>query len=305
MAKKLLLKMYEIKTASDLIAEINLPLELKKKLEDNNILNDRFLQHNELDVAQEGDVIGKYEATRGFLFGTILRIKRGEATHITLTQLEGESINLEDLASSATDGIAGSLKDYGYFCMTKTHLALTSGHISRKAFQSYINYLLCKPEPTTQKISLEPMVNTETVIPMSDVRSIAISESYFSNNSGYDSVTEAFSVVKNRVLLKMLADAKSLRDIEADNILSATIRLRLRISNRSKKTEENKKVLSALFQSADSDDVVVATRTGKKIKGGVFEIKKEVEIDFTDSGFPHKGQLETEMRNFLKEVQKK
>lgn len=302
MQKRIVLKSYEIKPAETKMLELDLPSLVKSKLEEIKTVNERFMQHSEMDTAEEGDFIGMYKSDKSIVFGSIVRIKRGEANHITLSQLDGPAIRLEEMESSAGKGVAGILKDYGYFCMNKKNLLLTTGHISRKAAQTYFNWLLNKPDGGSPVCIFEPKTKSADDTPISEISSIAISEAFFQNRKGYESFTRDLSVTKSKFLLDMVTDAKSLKDIDLENIISASIRLKIKLGSKSKKTEENKKVLATLFQSAESNDILVSTKNGRKIKGGTFEVKRETEEDITASGFPHEAQLETEMRQFLKDL---
>jgi hypothetical protein len=298
MEKKVVLKAYEIVPAETKMLELVLPEMLLKSLSGYNTVNSRYLRHSDLDTLDEGDFIGDYKGDKKVLFGTMLRIKRGEANSVLLQQLDSPKIRLEDIAKQSEENVAGIIKDYGYFCMNKKYAVLTAGHISRKAIQTYFNWLLNLPESGPPICSLKPMIESYSETPISDIRSISISEAYFSQKPEYKTLSKSINIFKNELLHELLNDTRSLKDIAFEDILYAEVKLRIKSKGKNK-TEQNKDLLSVLLKSVDSEDVVIKTKSGNSIKGGMFELKTKVSIEATETGFLHESQLETEMRKFL------
>ena len=302
MERKVTLKAFEIKPAETTLQELLLPTLLLKSLSEHQTVNSRYLRHSELDTLDEGDFIGDYRNDKRALFGTILRIKRGEANSVLLQQLDKPTIRLEDIAKQSEENVAGIIKDYSYFYMSKKYAILSAGHISRKAVQTYFNWLLNFPEGGPPICSLTPIVKNVNETPISAIRSIAIAEAYFNEKPEYASISKTINVFKWKILKELLNDTVSLKNIAIEDIISATVRLKIRSRNKGKQ-DEYKNLLSSLLKSVDSEDIIINTKSGSKIRGGTLEEKKIVSIETTESGFLHEMQLETEMRTFLKELE--
>jgi hypothetical protein len=300
--KSLILKAYEVKPAETSMSEFKMVNRLDKQLRAYPISNHRFLKHSEMDTANEGDLIGMYIKERSCLFGSILRLKPGEANQITLDQLNSNSISLEVFDQTASDESGGVLKDYSYFCINDSFLILTSSHISRKAVQTYFNWFLNKPDSGSPVCKLEPLLKVVEGTQLDNISSMSISESYFRERLEYRSMTRELALTKGKMLTDLFSDIKTLADIDIENLISASIRLQFRLMKKKDKSEQHEKALKALLQSADSDDILIKTRDGKKIRGGTFERKKQISVETTASGFPHEAALANEMRQFLKEL---
>jgi len=302
MKKKAVLKGYEIVPAEEKMLELLLPKMLLKSLSEHKTVNSRYMRHSELDTLDEGDFIGDYTSDKNVLFGTMLRIKRGEANSVLLQQLDSPTIKLEEIAKQSEENVAGIIKDYGYFCMNKKYAVITAGHISRKAIQTYFNWLLNLPENGSPICVLKPMIKNAAETRVSDIQSIAIAEAYFSQRPEYKTLSKSIDIFKWKLLQELLNDTKSLKDISIEDILYAEVKLKIK-SKRKNKQEQYKDLLSTLLKSVDSEDIVINTKSGNSIKGGMFELKKKVSIETTSTGFLHESQLEAEMRAFLKELE--
>lgn len=108
---------YEIKQIQGIAEELNLPKKLNTALGKLISGNDRFMELSKLDGSDEGDLLGDWSSERGYFFGTILRLKRGGVNSVLFEQLDSTQIKLDSIAVDADEKIAGTIKQYAFFCL--------------------------------------------------------------------------------------------------------------------------------------------------------------------------------------------
>lgn len=298
MKKRITLKAFDIAPALETIHELNLSARLFKALEQSKSVNDRFMLLSEQEIMKEGDFIASYRRGKSTLFGSFFRMRQGEATQIFAEQLQGKTIDLDKLSTMSSEKIAGHLKDFTYFYITKDILILKAGHLGRKACEVYFNYLIKNSEGGDDVCKLTPKLGFSENVELGDVRSIDIAESHFQGSREYATISRNLDNVKDAVMKELIADADLFKDIQAENIISASIQLKVKIGSRQKKDEEKEKALKALLRSAESDDIVVALKNGKRLKGSSFEQKTVVDVDTTSHDFLNERELEGSMAEF-------
>jgi len=295
--KKLIITAYDVNTTEATTRSIKPFADIVKALSNSKTINERFMRLSELDENKEGDFIASFTSSKKYIFGLILRMKEGEMAHILKDQLDHPMITLEEIAKETEANVAGAMKEYSYFLLNNTHLIYTQGLLSLKSFQTYVNWLLRKEDEDGLGYVFNPVVRETNEVSFSGIKTIEISDSAFSGDSALSSISKSFDILKNGILKTLLANSRDLEEIEAENIISARIQLKIK-SMGGKKDSEKKKALTAIIKSADNDDVTITAKDGTKIKGASFVVKKTLTLETTKNGFPIESHMENEMHDF-------
>ena len=301
MTKSTTLLVYEITAVNPTAAALNLPARLFKALEDSPSIEDRAMQLNSLDPQAESDFILSFHRTRGTLFGCIVRMKTGDATHILKAQLRQKVLELATLARESRDGVEGFVKDTTYFLMDQRHLILKSSHLRKKAVQTYINWLLKTDEEPEDICEFRPKISRMEGIKLEDVRSIEIQETHFQGHSEYKTISKNLDNIKGSLVEELVADTPDLAELLEGELVSASIHLHFHI-RKTRKAEENSSVIQALLNSTDSDDVKVNLKTGGSVVASTFEEKRSVDVELIDDVLLNEKELEAEMGKYAREL---
>ncbi len=301
--KKLKIIAYNISAAAATTNELKPLTDIMKVLSDSKSINDRFMKLSELDENREGDFIASFKQKKKYIFGLLIRMKEGEIANILEEQLDHKMISLEEIAEEAQSSIAGTVKTYSYFLLSNELLIYTPGMLSLKSFQAYFDWLLRKDDDEVVGYVFSPVINEQTEVPIPNIKSIEISDSAFSDTGIFSSISKSFDILKNGLIKSIFANSKDFKEIEAENIISARIELKIRAMHPKKEKEEKKKnTLTALMKSTDNDDIIITAKDGTKIKGSSYVVAKHLALETTKTGFPMEGQLEKEMSDFLMSV---
>lgn len=300
MKKNLTLIAYEIEAGSEAIHDLNLPARVFAALEASANVGDRALQLNGLDIQKESDFVAYYRKKKATLFGCLVRMKAGDATHIFTDQMNRKVLDIADLVAESQTGIEGFIKDTTYFLMDKKHLILKSGHVTKKAVSTYFNWLLNKPDGNEEICRLVPKLSQRESVKLADVRSVEVSEARFANPE-FKTVQKNLGNVKDAIFQQLIADSPDLKGYLDEELVSASIQLHFHI-RRSKKDGENASVLQALLSSTDSADIKISLKDGGTIVGSTFEEKRSIEIDISEKALLNDQELEQEMGKYAREL---
>jgi hypothetical protein len=301
MKKDITLKVFEINPVTPTAIELNLPMLVNKALDESSSIGSRAMQLNSLDPQAESDFVASFKKTKSTLFGCIVRMKTGDATHILKDQLQQKSIDLATLARESRDGVEGFIKDTTYFLMDKKHLLLKSGHLTKKSVQTYLNWLLRGAEGEGDVCDFKPMLSRRDGIQLSEVRSIEIQENHFRSIPEYKTVSRNLDNLKASLVRELVADAPDLEELLEDELISASIQLHFHV-RKAKKTEDNSSILQALLNSTDSEDVKVSLKKGGTVVASTFEEKRTIQIELIDDVLINERELEAEMGKYAREL---
>lgn len=266
-------------------------------------IQDRFMKLSSIEINKEGDFIASFNnmTNRGYVFGSLLRMKEGEVTHIMKSQMNKSELSLDEISQTNEDNIAGTVKDYSYFLLSNDLLILAPFGLNIKAFQSYINWLTRNKSAVKVGFNFSPKTRKVDGVEFSDITGIKISETFFKGKSEYNNIFKQLNILKSDVIKSLLANTRDLKDIEEERIISAKILLKIRGSKDAKKTNA-KKQLTAVLKSVDHDDIEITSKGGRKVKGNEFVMKKAIPIETTSNNNPVEAFLEEKMYEFAIEV---
>lgn len=298
--KKIYLKAFEVKPSQESPGNIDFMKILNEALSSKPTLLDRVMDLSQMDPSGEEECITNYSLSRGVLSGTLIRLKRGAIGQVTKEQLGEKTLELGKIVSHAEESVRGSIIGYAYFGMNENHLVYFGSTLRHKAIETHLNWLIHEDNPNKEHLELNPILSSAHGITMSQVKSIRVDGSALAGIPEYENIARDIGSLKSEVLRLVLQDTKSLDDFEAEDIVSASIVLRVR--SRKHNDAEREAALKALLRSTDGDSIIVSTKDKKTIRGDFFEEKKEIDIDTTTAGYPVEVTLFSELRNYLQEV---
>ena len=153
------------------------------------------------------------------------------------------------------------------------------------------------------QIKFVPKKNTAETIQLKDIRSIQLAETFLTpnNDKSNKNATEVvkFGRLKDEVLKLLVKDTKSMADYALDDIISATLTLKIQRKGLKK---DNLAALDTALRIVNSDDVIITSKDNKRIRGTAYLIMVVRSIEQTSLGYYNEKQIETEMRKILKEL---
>lgn len=98
-------------------------------------------------------------------------------------------------------------------------------------------------------------------------------------------------------LLRLLLDVKGKKDFDEENLISAKLTLKF------KQKEINKeKSLDTALKIIDDENITVIGKNGRRIRGSEYLITAVRKIEKLESGIFNEQEIETEMRQILKDI---
>jgi hypothetical protein len=265
-------------------------------------INDRCRKLSDLTVEGEQEFVSKVSVSKNGLFCTFLHLKEGGSINIQKSLLDSESFSLEDLVTNTDGEIAGHLKDYTYFLLTKKLLILrlTRG-ISASEISIYLNWILKETIPAyADKNSVLQLrqclrnafnpLNVGSIVVGGDVR--------IEGRKSVDTIIQPLF----KDWLDKLIKSKGIRELDPDSIIRHAS-LILTIERKSDKNPKDRaRILQSLLDACNSDSTEIRDKKNAKIDPASIKEDKEVRIQFNDSGFPDVAVLEEEMWQYYNEV---
>jgi len=255
------------------------------------------------DVTDNGEqeFISKVSIDNKSVFCTFLHLKPGAAALVQKTLLKKASFSLSDLKESSEENIAGHIIGYTCFLFSNKKLIMkATRNISASELSIYINWLLKKGLSKYSNknliISLKQKIK-ESFDPVT-IGSISIGKDVkIKEQETIETITK--SLMKG--ILKKLLDDKQIEGLDPENILDATVVLRIKKFSK-EDAAKNRKVLQSVLGAVKSDDTKIIDRNGRPIKEDEVKETKEVRVHYISEDFPDEGELEMEMRKYLGEV---
>jgi len=239
--KNLTLTAYDIATTEATTKQIKPFNDIASILSNSKTINERFMRLSGLDENKEGDFIASFKSTKKYIFGLVLRMKEGEMAHILKDQLDHLMITLDEIAKETEANVAGAMKEYSYFFLNNSNLIYIPGLLSLKSFETYFNWLLRKDNDEATGYVFSPVVKETDEVPFSGIKTIEISDSAFSSGNVFSSISKSFDVMRTGILKYLFANSMDLDEIDAENIISARIQLKIKTMRGRKKDQEKKK----------------------------------------------------------------
>ena len=300
--RRMTMQVFDVRPRDTKIETPDYSSDLFKLLDGTKSINERFMElHQETGVAaalDEGDFIPYFSFDDDFLFGSFVRIRPGEMTNVTKVQLSQKKVALGDMVTQAEEGSAGSIKEYAFFCMYSNVLIMSSARTNRRSLENYFNWLLREAKKPVSECDFVAQKRTEDQISMGDITDIQIQEGYFQDKAQTPEARSRFLNIKRTLIKSLILDIDGTEDIDFEEILSATLHIKLK---RREAKKRNEKSLDTLLKVMDSDDIMIRGRNGRRIRGTAYLVKVVREIEHTGRNF-NEPEIDSEMRKILKDV---
>lgn len=263
-------------------------------------VNDRCRPLSDIAVEGEQEFISKQKKSGTGLFCTFLHLKAGGAIMIQKSFMTKDEFSLEELAANEEENIAGHIKDYTYFLLTRKMLILKSTRgIPSSDIEIYLNWFLKKSHAKYSKksmvFSLKPYLKKSF-----DPKTVGTIELGKNVKIGEEKTVE--TVVRPFVNgIEQMLKAQGIDDIEAKAVVEASVVLT--VKRPAKKDEKkSKKALQSILRAVKNDETILKDRRGNKIQMNNVKEFKEVNIPYLVTDFPDVAVLEQEMLQYYDEV---
>jgi hypothetical protein len=292
----LTISVFEIDPITVGVQSINLPKDLYSALNKTEKAMERLMSLSSDGSNKDSDLISNFTYNQGYLFGSFIRLNAGEESTVLLTSLNKKTIEINEIISEAQKGSVGSIHDKVFFCMSGDLLLMTSAWSNRKALETYIDWIL--REKTDQDIQARfvPKKNTAETIPIKDIQSIKVSDTYL--NTKTETKSETFNLTREIVKL-LFNDVKDLRDLEIDDIINATLTLTI---NKRQLRKNNSAALDTALRLIDNDSITITGKNGKTLKGTEYTLRVVRNFETTATGYYNEKAIEGEMRKIIKAI---
>ena len=290
-SKKLTFSVFTIDPIVVEVTDLKIADNLAVALEKSGKIRERMMKLSDEDN-KDSDFISSYKIRpNGLLFGSFLRLRGSSESFLSVDDLERNEIEINEVIKETSENSAGTVRDSAFFAIKDNLLVLTSAHSIKKAFLTYLRWMGVRYGFSSDFV-FNPMYNTAKEIPVKEIKSIQLADTYI--NSKLQS--ESFKL-KNEVIRSLFSDVKSLVEYDWESIISATLLVKL------KKSELKKQeALNAAMRLTDSEDVLIIGKNGKRIKGSDFVVKVEKSIESTENGIFNVPEIEGVMHDIINAV---
>jgi len=282
-----------------------LPL-LKATLEDKSKVQDRRMKLNEQD--NDEDILSYFDWQQSsYIFGMMMRIIPAENGGVISDELfDRETIKISDIDT----GNAGErqYKDHYYFALNNSYLITNlSGSYSIDRLQTYINWLLGDVRQENY-FETTPITKVPEGVKIEDIRKIEFGDSGV-NAKTETSTTEIRTKLKElsgTLLETLLKDSTSLGDINREELVSATLMLKIKAKPEAMAEDDYKRIMGAMTKQITNDSgFTIVAKNGKKYNGAEIKVVKDEYVEKTKSGRIVEEQLKQKMESFLRELNNK
>jgi hypothetical protein len=277
---------------------------LKKKLSDSSTAQERRRLRNKAD--SDEDLLSSFEwqSDDSYLFGMMLSIIPGESGgQIDEELFSRNKIKLSDI-DAGKEGIFQP-KEMFYFALNDDYIVTNlSGNHTSSEFQTYMNWLL-ESLRGKQLFDFNPVMTRPKNIQASDIKSVTFGNAL--NTSEGKGAHNELATTKRKLsqnLWSILFDSTGeFDDIILDQLVEATLLLKIRSKPKDLQEEVYQRVMSAIVKPLANDQAItIKTKDGNTFNGGEITKKKEVKVETTSTGRLDEGQLKQEMERFLNEL---
>jgi hypothetical protein len=292
----LTISVFEIEPLTAGIQSINLSKELYSALNKTAKAKERLMPLSSDGSNKDSDLISNFTYNQDHLFGSFIRLNAGEESTVLLTSLDKKTIEINEIISEAQKGSAGSIHDKVFFCMSGDLMLMTSAWSNRKALETYIDWILREKANQDIQARFVPKKNTAKTIPIKDIQSIKVSDTYL--NAQAETKRETFSLTREIVKL-LFNDVKDLRDLEVDDIINATLTLTI---NKRALRKNNTAALDTALRLIDNDSITITGKNGQTLKGTEYTLRVVRNFEHTATGYYNEKAIEGEMRRIIKAI---
>jgi hypothetical protein len=167
---------------------------------------------------------------------------------------------------------------------------------NRGALETYINWILREKSDGSQSCKFVPRKNTANTIPIKDIKSIQFADTYL--NGQQDIKKESLRLTKN-LLQGLFDDIKTVKDFNIEDVISATLLLRI---NKRQLKKNNAAALDTALRLVDNDSIIITGKQGRRIKGTQYLLRAVRKIERSNTDYYNEKAIETEMREIIKAV---
>lgn len=300
---KVAMTVYDVVPMFEGITDIKLPHNLHAQLNLTSSAEERLMPLSSEEGDKDSDFVANFNYQGGFLFGSFVRLTAGQKSAVLFEHLKKKTIDINEMVQDADEKTAGSLNPPSFFCISGDLLVLNRARANVRALETYINWFFREHNLEKNQIKFVPKKNTAETIQLKDIRSIQLAETFLTpnNDKSNKNATEVvkFGRLKDEVLKLLVKDTKSMADYALDDIISATLTLKIQRKGLKK---DNLAALDTALRIVNSDDVIITSKDNKRIRGTAYLIMVVRSIEQTSLGYYNEKQIETEMRKILKEL---
>jgi hypothetical protein len=293
---KMMVSVFDIQPISEGMAKFDMPLHLYNSLNSTQAAKERLMPLSNDENNKDSDFISNFVYGQKYLFGSFVRLNAGEESTVLLASLDKKTVQINDMITAAQKDSAGSIHESVFFCMYENTLVMNLARTNRRPLEVYTNWFLRENNNEDQQCKFSPLKNQAATIPIKEIQSIQFADSYI---NGKQSIKNESLKIKKELLKSLLNDIKSLRDFEMEDIISATLLIKI---NKRELKKNNSAALDTALRLLDRDDIVITGKNGKRIRGTEYFCKKLIEFERTSTVFYNEKAIETEMRNIIRAV---
>lgn len=287
---------FEIQPLTEGTQIVDLPKILYTVLNKTKTAKERLMPLNADENSKDSDFIGSFNYNQGFLFCSFIRLNEGEESTVLFTSLEKKTVEINEIIVTAQEGSAGSVRDKAFFCMCGNLMVMSSSKNNRGALETYINWILCNNLNDSQQCKFVPRKNTADTVPIKDISSIQFLDTYL---NGKQDIQKTSLQLKKGLLQSLLNDVATIRDFDIQDIISATLLLRI---NKKQLKKNNSAVLDTALRLVDNENVIITGKQGRRIKGTQYLIRVVKKFERTAASYYNERAIETAMREIIKAV---
>jgi len=285
-----------IEPITEKTTNLRLPKQLHEALNSTASIKDRMMPLSGDENNRDNDFISNFTWGQGHLFGSFVRLIKGETSAVLLKSLEQKTIDINEMIKEAKEGTAGTIKEKSFFCMYDDLLVMSSAIFTRKALENYINWVLRQLADIEEMCRFSHMKNTRNTIPIREIKEIVLADAFMAR---HDAIKEKSFNLGKDVIKKMLSSVKLGKDLDMEDIMSARLTLKI---NKQQLKKNNSAVLDAALRLVDGENISVIGNDGTKINGTEYLTKCKRAFEKTSAGYYNEKAIETEMRQIIKAV---
>lgn len=291
---KMVFHVLDVESKHVTVQSPKLSRELYTVLNATETVKERMMKLSSEQDSKDSDFISNFHESKGYLFGSFVRLNEGEESHVLLSHLNQKKVDINSIVTEATKDSAGTVKDTVFFCCYEDLIVMNSAHNNQKALNTYINWLLDKETKKELSFIFNYKLNTAVSIPIQDVKNIKIGDAYLQHIPQFQSTRLK---IANAVLSHFIRDIKLPSDFSYEDIVSATLNISLK-----KRAIEKQEALNTALRIIDDPNVTIVGRDGNTIKGSQFKMKATRDIGKTTDGYFNEKEIESQMRDIIMAV---
>ena len=289
--RKIAFSVFSIDQIVDSVIDLDVPQILSEILSHTSSVRERMMRLPESESG-DSDFISKFKFGKdNVVFGSFLRLRESAESVLRMEDLDKPMIEISDVMREPLERSAGTVKDSLFFLAKDRYIILSNSHNNKKAFLAYMQWLF-KNHGKNADFTFTPLHNKKTEIPIKEIVSIRLADSYIA--SVMDS--QSFNL-KRSILRSLMSDVDVPAEFDWDSMVSATLLVKMK---RGALKREN--ALKTALRLTDSDDVTIIGKDGKRLNGSDYVVKVVRNIESTDGGYYNEPVIEGVMYEIIQKV---